>query len=44
MLTMAQGGLKKGSDKFSGVSSKGKSKASKKSKPLGPRKGGELII
>ena len=37
--SMAQGGLKKKSDKFSIAS---KSKAAKQSKPLGPKKGGRI--
>lgn len=41
---MAQGGLKKRSDKFSATSSKRKFNNQKKSRPLGPRKGGKLIF
>jgi len=36
------GGVKKSSSKFSSVPSKSKGKATKKNKPLGPRKGGKL--
>ena len=39
---MAQGGLKKKSEKFS-ITSKPKSKVSKQKKPLGPRKGGKVL-
>lgn len=40
--SMAQGGLKKKSEKFSFVSKSAKEKSVKHSKPLGPKKGGEV--
>lgn len=40
--SMAQGGLKKKSEKFSFVSMSAKEKSVKHSKPLGPKKGGEV--
>ena len=38
--SMAQGGLKKRSEKFSVASKSAKAKSSKHNKPLGPKKGG----
>lgn len=40
---MAQGGLKKKSEKFSFVSKSAKAKSAKHSKPLGPKKGGIVL-